>query len=356
MGWIPDWVKRISPLRWPRRIFDSMMEPQDGDSRDALFIFVLVAIALMAAMFVMAVVAQWYGGALGVFGDFFGGVLNPIFSFLTFVGLLITIVMQQKEIREAKATVEKQGFETLFFQMITIHNSIVQSMDLRTLANPAKKIKAKEYHGRDCFARFLIHLKDEVEAAAKKGSSNALYDGYKAFWARDRKDLGHYFRYLFNMIRIVENSTADTEQYVKLLRAQLSDYELVILFYNGGMSASGSAFKKYIHKYALFDNLPDDLLLDIKHTVLYNDDAFFDAKVKREEPKTFLEGWRTSYIDAESRELSELDSVIEEIALDAKHAGITRFKLEQAAGNNLKGYLRDAIRFRNGELGYMEEQ
>lgn len=253
-----------------------MMEPEDGDSRSAHFVFILIEFFLMAGMFVVAIVAQLYGGTLGVFGDFFGGVLNPIFSFLTFVGLLITIVMQQKEIRDGKAAADKQGFETLFFQMVTIHNSIVNAMDLRTPHNPNELNSAKEYHGRDCFPRFYEHLQQEVRKARRNGSVDPIDEGYKEFWARDRKDLGHYFRYLYNMIRIVDESGADTRQYMKLLRAQLSDYELLILFYNG-LNEKGQRFKPYIEKYAIFDNLPVELLIEPGDIGLYDGSATTDS-------------------------------------------------------------------------------
>ncbi|TBB03872.1 putative phage abortive infection protein [Rhizobium ruizarguesonis] len=282
-GWVPEWMKDVSPARWPRRIFDSMMEPHNGDSRGALFVFTLIALSFMAAMFVMAVVAQLQtNSGLGTFGDFFGGVLNPIFSFLTFVGLLITIVMQQKEIREAKATAEKQGFETLFFQMITIHNSIVNSMDLRTKASADPPIAAQEFHGRDCFPRFYEHLKQEIKRAENANSPQPIEEGYAKFWERDRKDLGHYFRYLYNMFRIVDESGAETRQYMKLLRAQLSDYELIILFYNG-LNEKGARFKPYIEKYAIFDNLPHELLLEDKGLQLYDGSATTDTIAARQE-------------------------------------------------------------------------
>lgn len=50
-----------------------MMEPEDGDSRSAHFVFILIEFFLMAGMFVVAIVAQLHGGTLGVFGDFFSG-------------------------------------------------------------------------------------------------------------------------------------------------------------------------------------------------------------------------------------------------------------------------------------------
>ena len=46
---------------------------------------------------------------IGALGDFFGGTLNPILTFLTFVGLLITIVLQQAELSEARKEFKKSA-------------------------------------------------------------------------------------------------------------------------------------------------------------------------------------------------------------------------------------------------------
>ncbi|MCQ1779411.1 putative phage abortive infection protein [Neorhizobium galegae] len=348
--WIPEFLRGVSPVRWPRRIFDAMMEPENGDSRGALFVFILIALSFMAAMFVIAVVAQINkDGGLGTFGDFFGGVLNPVFSFLTFVGLLITIVMQQKEIREAKASSEKQSFETLFFQMITIHNSIVNSMDLRTEPVADPPIAGKEFHGRDCFPRFYQHLKQEIKRAEAAGADDPIQEGYEKFWARDRKDLGHYFRYLYNMIRIVDESAADTGRYMKLLRAQLSDYELIILFYNG-LNEKGKRFKPYIEKYAIFDNLPTELLHKNHDLDRYSDGATTDTSIARKKMASdFLATWKRQYIDAEARGLEGLSDTFDEIVSDASEDGISLNELNGAAGGNLKEWLRRAIRKVSGE-------
>lgn len=39
----------------------------------------------------------------GTFGDFVGGTLNPIFSFLAFVGVVLTVVLQARQLDEVKA-------------------------------------------------------------------------------------------------------------------------------------------------------------------------------------------------------------------------------------------------------------
>ena len=59
-----------------------------------------------------------------------------------------------------------------------------------------------------------------------------------------------------------------------LVRAQLSAYELALLFYNG-LSKYGEGFKPWIEEFGLLEHLDKDhLLLDPTHKVLYDKKAF----------------------------------------------------------------------------------
>lgn len=63
--------------------------------------------------------------SFGEWGDFFGGVLNPLLAFLTFLGLLITIILQQKELKQSrkkfegqKVALQNQEFDNKFFSNV----------------------------------------------------------------------------------------------------------------------------------------------------------------------------------------------------------------------------------------------
>ncbi|WP_295608388.1 putative phage abortive infection protein, partial [uncultured Lamprocystis sp.] len=56
----------------------------------------------------------------------------------------------------------------------------------------------------------------------------------------------------------------DKHRYSGIARAPLSDLELLLLYYNCLMPQS-ERFKPLAEKYALFDSLPIDLLLDKRH-------------------------------------------------------------------------------------------
>jgi uncharacterized membrane protein len=65
---------------------------------------VAVVIGIVAAV-VYAALRFGFGiesGSLGAAGDFFGGTLNPIFSFIALVALLLTINLQSKELAETR--------------------------------------------------------------------------------------------------------------------------------------------------------------------------------------------------------------------------------------------------------------
>ena len=76
--------------------------------------------------------------------------------------------------------------------------------------------------------------------------------------------LFHYFRHLYTIIKFVDNSAflpfADKYKYTTMVRATLSRYELVWLFYNGLSEAGNPKFKRLVEKYSLLKNLREDLL------------------------------------------------------------------------------------------------
>lgn len=214
---------------------------------------------------------------LGAWGDFTGGLLNPILTFITFISVLLTLWLQRQEIsltrdemvRSADAlerqdlTLKLQSFENTFFEMLRLHNSIVESIDL---VNPETGVVTK---GRDAFNVFYTRLtkiyRSNVEKSKGKYTQREIAElAYFIFWKDSRTELGHYFRFLFNFMRFIQKSDIKDSFYVKLLRSQLSDQELLVLFYNN-ISEAGEPFRLYANCYELFDNLPVVRLLDKRH-------------------------------------------------------------------------------------------
>tara|TARA_Y100000034_G_scaffold135976_1_gene210086 strand:- start:5670 stop:6623 length:954 start_codon:yes stop_codon:yes gene_type:complete len=239
---------------------------------------------------------------IGALGDFFGGTLNPILTFLTFVGLLITIVLQQAELSEARKefkksanalelqnkSIKRQSFESTFFQMLTLHNTIIDNIefsDKRHYLLPQSQTKV--FQGRQSLREFNDAIKRSYYDVAKarnyqKGNVNNIshiQEAYKDFWKDYGGNLSHYFRYLYNIIRFVKEGDFCEESYLRLIRAQFTDQELFLLFYNC-LTPQGENFKVMLEKlgvkdsFAFFNNLSASQLIEPSHYHLMDKSVF----------------------------------------------------------------------------------
>lgn len=218
----------------------------------------------------------------GVFGDSFG-LLTSLFSGLAFSGLIVTILLQREdlnlqrqELSETRKEMKFQNFETTFFQMLRLHNDILASIDLLKVRTG----RTTETTGRDCFNTFYKRLKDtfNLQNETKRAQPIALITcSYRAFWQDHRQDLGHYYRYLYRIFKYVDESSIPSDEkqlYASIIRAQLSDMEIALLFYNCLSEFGSEKFKPLVEKYALLDNLQEDLLFEKDHRNLYSLGAY----------------------------------------------------------------------------------
>lgn len=269
------------------RAFISLISPRGGRSLRPLYRLFQAALVALLLVFVVNLLSIGKS-SFGEWGDFFGGVLNPLLTFLTFMGLLVTIVLQQTELRESRYELKrsadalgqqnkslmKQNFENTFFQMLTIHNEIVNSIDLVSG-------NGKVTRGRDCFSVFYtrfnkIYRENKKKADGRHSEESVLKLSYDLFWREHQTELGHYFRYLYNIIRFIKDERQLDGPYTRLVRAQLSDQELLLLFYNC-ISNNGGNFTPLVENYALLDNMPKIRLLERGHEKMLDPRAFGEA-------------------------------------------------------------------------------
>jgi len=93
-------------------------------------------------------------------------------------------------------------------------------------------------------------------------SFEKLYDRYPNYFS-------HYFRYLYTIFKFIKESEInDKKFYSNIVRSQLSDAELVILFYNCVSPYGRDKFLPIAIEFKLFDNLPKSRLLSEDHVRL----------------------------------------------------------------------------------------
>lgn len=272
-----------------------MNDERSGEpSKDWL---VLMMIAVIAAWALSAVLIWPFfstGADRGTFGDMFGAV-NALFSGFAFVGLIYTILLQKRELSlqrkeleltrgemsgqraqmESQAsTLKLQQFESTFFQLLRVHGDIVNAIDLQG-ANGVTR-------GRDCFKTFCRRLEGEILNLRAGASTEAEHIrlSYKAFYVNHEGEVGHYFRHLYHIIKFVDLSTVDDKRrYTSFVRAQLSSYELQLLFYNCVSEYGNLYFKPLVEKYGLLKHLSENAVKAHRRN-FYRPEAFQSAEVK----------------------------------------------------------------------------
>lgn len=224
--------------------------------------------------------------ARGLFGDKFGSI-NALFSGLAFAAISFTIYLQRRDMahtvrafEEQTRSDQKQRFDSTFFQLVALHNDITA------------KLRNSTDEGRKAFSSFNKNIlisdadfvpflaltklsKDEIRTirdqktvavemyptlalAEAENLRTTINSGFKAFDAFLDADLkmheekvrvaytkvatseidffSHYFRNLYHILVFIDTSdlidNKERKRYAKIVRSQLSEEELVALFYN----------------------------------------------------------------------------------------------------------------------------
>lgn len=260
----------------------------------------------------------------GEFGDKFGAI-NSLFSGLAFLGLIVTLLFQKeelelqrqelsetrkelegqkKEFEEQNKIMRRQSFENTLFNMLSLQQEIVNKLSFSGIKNTldlntnffggmeVKVIPEKiDLLGRSVFEE----LYNEVEVTyVNINGKEAKEDGIKNilnkridFYSQIKETtlFDHYFRHLYRIFKYIKESDLIAEEekyeYSCIVRSQLSDYELVMLFYNCISVNGKDKFKPLIEGFAVFNNIRSELLVDSDDRRFYEKSAF-DRNYKQE--------------------------------------------------------------------------
>jgi hypothetical protein len=232
----------------------------------------LFAVALWVASAVVVVyvlpLCGWEQRAQ--FGDMFGAV-SALFSGLAFAGIILTILLQRDELRlqreelvltrnELKGqkeqlqlqneTLKKQQFEATFFQMLRVFREQADNCD-----EAARR--ASFAGGFEGMAnRIGTRCAERRRTAPSESVTEAISSAYDSVYGNMENCLGPYFRILFSIIELVDQSAIeDKKRYSNIVRALLSQSELVVLCFDGLSRYGREKLKPLIEKYALLKHL-----------------------------------------------------------------------------------------------------
>lgn len=206
----------------------------------------------------------------GQFGDFIGGTINPFFGLLSLLALLWTLIIQSKELSQSTSALKEQSehldlqaFENTFFSLIRLNNDIAQSIDLQE--DEEHKIPI----GRPSFKEMSKRLEKSYTKQLTDGNSSqdpihTTKESYKIFYQNNQSFVGNYLNNLERILEFIEKRcppNKSKEDYVSIVRAQLTTYELFIIFYHS-LSGKGALEIFKLNTYYFFQNLPNEKLLN----------------------------------------------------------------------------------------------
>jgi len=152
----------------------------------------------------------------GTFGDYLGGTLNPIISFLALIGLLYTIHQQAQEMQatheELKQAAEQQRqqveqqshqseifnlqqFESTFFSLLEQHNKAIERIDVESIY--------KELHNI---------YNNKIDQITTRKPSEELSNKHAIKSINQHYELKSYFNLLFQILKFISISLSKNSE------------------------------------------------------------------------------------------------------------------------------------------------
>lgn len=236
-----------------------------------------------------------------------------------------------KQLEQNEQLDEVKRFENTFFNMLNLQQEIVNNLyfsyeqKIYTHTETYKNLNRKYYEtlkkevrGRELFE--FLFVKHEYKMNYK-GFPERNYQGMKETICVHSLNgyavsslppyFDHYFRHLYRILKFVDESKINNKyDYTSILRATLSRYELVWLFYNC-LSVYGRVyFKPYIEKYSMLKNIRANLLTcsweceQVKHELTKKNQSISEKKDKLYIPKNDYDFYQTNKKNEEKYYLS----------------------------------------------------
>ncbi len=204
----------------------------------------------------------------GQIGDTLGGIMGPFIAMAAAGLTFIAFWVQYKANIHQRQDIAIERFERNLFELIHLQQEITNGLVIEHCNNGSSQMTVK--HGREVFPYLYEEMIDRYHF--KEGEENTTLKRVLDISESYKYDLGavrqlcfldHYIRHLYGIFKYIDEAEVWDEKakrnYASIVRATLSPYELVILYYVG---FSHKGIKAMIEKYALLRNLRPRLLAD----------------------------------------------------------------------------------------------
>jgi len=235
-----------------------------------IVVAVLVAGILVAIGFCVPIAADRMNLEPGEFGDMFG-LANALFSGLAFSALIITLLMQHKELslqrrdldltreeiagqrealQEQNRLLERQGKEEKVGKLIEAHLQVVEGLRV-TAAD-------RRLSGDEAFWGMTERLHREHESLRRSVGQGRESEAFAESWKRinqyNRDVLTKYWQSLTGTIQaIFEEGLSNPGEYRRRLRGNMAQNEVAVLFYLVHLGEAPESEKALVRDLVSFD-------------------------------------------------------------------------------------------------------
>lgn len=236
--------------------------------------FLIIAVLICCLPWVLAKHSWIDFTETGPIGDTIGGIMGPFIAIAAAGLTFIAFWVQYKANIQQRHDIAIERFENNLFEMIHIQQEITNGLLIEQVGSDEgpqrgrdvfqsvyETVPHKIWLGNECQNSTLKHaleISDDVKLSVSS---------LKNMWFLD-----HYFRHLYRIFKYIDDAddklinSKKKYEYASIVRATLSQYELIMLFYNGFYHQK---FKKLIEKYTLLNNMRTGLLASNEDKALY---------------------------------------------------------------------------------------
>ena len=232
-------------------------------------------ICLLVSIYIFIIHGSWQfspildEAKIAQFGDFVGGVVGTLLAFVAAILYYVALKEQRKDIAINQKSMNLQN-EALAKQIEEFEKQkeelaltrIVYEQQYKTMKEQEHTMKIQQFESsfyaflnvyiaiknelnnndeeKDFFKTIFLKLNGSVDVELINESPlnchKIIEKKYVDLFLHNKGRLSHYFKTIYRLLKIIDSSLSLSNQekmfYAKIIRSQLTDYELLIMYYN----------------------------------------------------------------------------------------------------------------------------
>lgn len=233
-------------------------------------VIVWIVVVTLTGVGVNVLGIDWDFSVTGALGDSFG-VLSSGMAGIAAYFAYGTYKAAQDEGRIA----ERRAFEASFLNLVERRFDVLDRVRVTSKTDTGGFVRTRDFVGQEALDKACQSLNEAVRL------SMTFHDAYY-YAVSDIRGLSSYFRFTYHIIALIDRNLPqngeghvekDSQAYqlIRLLRAQMTDSELLLLAMNCAVGSGYGKLMPLVEKYAILHNIPEG---DKK---LFRLDEFFAA-------------------------------------------------------------------------------